>query len=43
MAVALASLLCGGHFVLENLLSDYYEIEEKYAALQLIMKILGDD
>ena len=28
---------------LEDLLSDYYEIEIKYAALQLKMKILGDD
>ena len=27
---------------LEDLLSDYYEIEVKYAALQLKMKILGD-
>ena len=43
MTVTQDSLLCVAViWFLEDLLSDYYEIEVKYAASQLKMKILGD-
>ena len=36
-------ILSGGSLIfLEDLLSEHYEIEVKYAALNLKMKILGD-
>ena len=42
MAVTLELSSVAVIWFLEDLLSDYYEIEIKYAALQLKMKILGN-
>ncbi len=43
MAVTLEQSSVAVIWFLEDLLSYYYEIEVKYAALQVKMKILGDD